>query len=68
MSREEPQAPKCDIRSVLSPYPLVLPYPLSRYTAACAEKGPAIPELQVKSLLTDVITVLKHKPTTMVAM
>uniref|UniRef100_A0A3Q3W7D0 Uncharacterized protein n=1 Tax=Mola mola TaxID=94237 RepID=A0A3Q3W7D0_MOLML len=47
MSREEVQPPKCDIRSVLSPYPLVLPYPLPRYTAACAEKGPAVPELQV---------------------
>lgn len=47
MSREEAQAPKCDVRSVLSPYPLVLPYPLPRYTGACAEKGPAVPELQV---------------------
>uniref|UniRef100_A0A8D0DGZ8 Teneurin transmembrane protein 1 n=1 Tax=Sander lucioperca TaxID=283035 RepID=A0A8D0DGZ8_SANLU len=46
MSREETQPPKCDIRSVLSPYPLVLPYPLPRYTGACAEKGPAVPELQ----------------------
>uniref|UniRef100_A0A8C4HPG2 Teneurin-2 n=1 Tax=Dicentrarchus labrax TaxID=13489 RepID=A0A8C4HPG2_DICLA len=46
MSREEAQTPKCDIRSVLSPYPLVLPYPLPRYTGACAEKGPAVPELQ----------------------
>lgn len=47
MSREEGQPAKCDIRSVLSPYPLVLPYPLPRYAAACAEKGPAVPELQV---------------------
>ncbi|XP_077387511.1 teneurin-1 isoform X1 [Festucalex cinctus] len=46
MSREEVQPPKCDIRTVLSPYPLVLPYPLPRYTGACAEKGPAVPELQ----------------------
>uniref|UniRef100_A0A3Q2D415 Teneurin-1-like n=1 Tax=Cyprinodon variegatus TaxID=28743 RepID=A0A3Q2D415_CYPVA len=46
MAREEPGAPKCDIRSVLSPYPLVLPYPLPRYTGACTEKGPAVPELQ----------------------
>lgn len=51
MSREEAQTPKCDIRSVLSPYPLVLPYPLPRYTGACAEKGPAVPELQVLSTL-----------------
>lgn len=48
MSREEAQVPTCDIRSVLSPYPLVLPYPLPRYTGACAEKGPAVPELQVQ--------------------
>lgn len=47
MSREEAQPVKCDIRSVLSPYPLVLPYPLPRYAAACAEKGPVVPELQV---------------------
>lgn len=47
MSREEGQPAKCDIRSVLSPYPLVLPYPLPRYAAACAEKAPAVPELQV---------------------
>uniref|UniRef100_A0A672JPX9 Teneurin transmembrane protein 1 n=1 Tax=Salarias fasciatus TaxID=181472 RepID=A0A672JPX9_SALFA len=46
MSREEAQAPKCDVRNVLSPYPLVLPYPLPRYTGACAEKGAAVPELQ----------------------
>ncbi|XP_061642682.1 teneurin-1 isoform X2 [Phyllopteryx taeniolatus] len=46
MSREEVQPPKCDIRTVLSPYPLVLPYPLPRYTETCAEKGPAVPELQ----------------------
>lgn len=51
MSREESQAPKCDIRSVVSPYPLVLPYPLPRYTASCEEKGPAVPELQVGKLL-----------------
>jgi len=51
MSREEAQSPKCEIRSVLSPYPLVLPYPLPRYTRACAEKGPAVPELQVQSTL-----------------
>uniref|UniRef100_A0A8C5H6N1 Teneurin-2 n=1 Tax=Gouania willdenowi TaxID=441366 RepID=A0A8C5H6N1_GOUWI len=48
MSREEAKSPKCDIRSVLSPYPLVLPYPLPRYTGACAEKGAAVPELQVQ--------------------
>lgn len=47
MSREEAQPSKCDIKSVLSPYPLVLPYPLPRYTGACTEKGPAVPELQV---------------------
>lgn len=47
MSREEAQPPNCDIRSVVSPYPLVLPYPLPRYTASCEEKGPAVPELQV---------------------
>lgn len=47
MSREEAQPVKCDIRSLLSPYPLVLPYPLPRYTAACGEKGPVVPELQV---------------------
>ncbi|KAF3838050.1 hypothetical protein F7725_009818 [Dissostichus mawsoni] len=46
MSREEAPPPKCDIRTVLSPYPLVLPYPLPRYMGACAEKGPAVPELQ----------------------
>lgn len=48
MAREQAETPKCDIRSVLSPYPLVLPYPLPRYTGACAEKGPAVPELQVQ--------------------
>uniref|UniRef100_A0A8C6NS06 Teneurin transmembrane protein 1 n=1 Tax=Nothobranchius furzeri TaxID=105023 RepID=A0A8C6NS06_NOTFU len=46
MSREETQSPKCDVKSVLSPYPLVLPYPLPRYTGTCADKGPAVPELQ----------------------
>ena len=55
MSREEAQPPKCDIRSVLSPYPLVLPYPLPRYTRACAEKGPAVPELQVLFTLFNLI-------------
>lgn len=50
MSREESPPPKCDIRSVVSPYPLVLPYPLPRYTASCEEKGPAVPELQVWKL------------------
>lgn len=54
MSREEAQTPTCDIRSVLSPYPLVLPYPLPRYTGACAEKGPAVPELQVRHHLTTI--------------
>ncbi|MEQ2184495.1 hypothetical protein GOODEAATRI_008500 [Goodea atripinnis] len=52
MAREEAEAPKCDIRSVLSPYPLVLPYPLPRYTGACPEKGPAVPELQLSYLST----------------
>lgn len=52
MSREEVQLPKCDIRSVLSPYPLVLPYPLPRYTASCVAKGPAVPELQVQNSFT----------------
>lgn len=52
MSREEVELPKCDIRSVLSPYPLVLPYPLPRYTASCVEKGPAVPELQVQNSFT----------------
>lgn len=47
MSREEALPAKCDIRSAVSPYPLVLPYPLPRYTASCEEKGPAVPELQV---------------------
>ncbi|XP_067374653.1 teneurin-1 isoform X2 [Channa argus] len=46
MSREESQPSKCDIKSVLSPYPLVLPYPLPRFMGACPEKGPAVPELQ----------------------
>ncbi|XP_013877523.1 teneurin-1 [Austrofundulus limnaeus] len=46
MTKEEAQPSKCDIRSVLSPYPLVLPYPLPRYTGSCTEKGPAVPELQ----------------------
>ncbi|XP_019739458.1 teneurin-1 [Hippocampus comes] len=46
MSREEVQPQKCDIRTVLSPYPLVLPYPLPKYTGTCAEKGSAVPELQ----------------------
>lgn len=50
MSREESQPLKCDIRSVVSPYPLVLPYPLPRYTASCEEKGPVVPELQVWKL------------------
>lgn len=52
MSREEVQPAKCDIRNVFSPYPLVLPHPLPRYAAACAEKGPAVPELQVKDFFT----------------
>lgn len=57
MSREESQPAKCDIRSVLSPYPLVLPYPLPRYAAACAEKGPAVPELQVGNIAIASLTV-----------
>ncbi|XP_046872433.1 teneurin-1-like isoform X2 [Hypomesus transpacificus] len=47
MAREESPPTKCDIRSVLSPYPLVLSSPLPRHTGACAERGPVIPELQV---------------------
>ncbi|CAL8262825.1 unnamed protein product [Lota lota] len=46
MSREEAPPTRCDIKMVLSPYPLVLPSPLPRYTGACAERGPVIPELQ----------------------
>ena len=47
MSREEAETSKCDVMSVVSPYPLVLPYPLPRYMGVCTDKGTAIPELQV---------------------
>ncbi|CAL8234816.1 unnamed protein product [Boreogadus saida] len=46
MSREEAAPARCDVKMGLSPYPLVLPAPLPRYTGACAERGPVIPELQ----------------------
>uniref|UniRef100_A0A8C5F4S5 Teneurin transmembrane protein 1 n=1 Tax=Gadus morhua TaxID=8049 RepID=A0A8C5F4S5_GADMO len=48
MSREEAAPTRCDVKMGLSPYPLVLPSPLPRYTGACAERGPVIPELQVR--------------------
>ncbi|XP_030621470.1 teneurin-1-like [Chanos chanos] len=46
MSRVESPPPSCDIKNFVSPYPIVLPSPLSRYTGECALRGPAIPELQ----------------------
>ncbi|XP_076149042.1 teneurin-1-like isoform X1 [Alosa pseudoharengus] len=46
MARTEVVAPVCDITSFVSPYPVVLPSPLTRYTGECVARGPVIPELQ----------------------
>ncbi|XP_062341689.1 teneurin-1 isoform X1 [Osmerus eperlanus] len=46
MSRAERRPPACDLRNLVSPYPLVLPPPLTRFSSACEERGPAVPELQ----------------------
>ncbi|KAG9341666.1 hypothetical protein JZ751_018730, partial [Albula glossodonta] len=46
MDRVEATPPVCDIKNFISPYPVVLPAPLTRFAGACVERGPAVPELQ----------------------
>ncbi|XP_066570780.1 teneurin-1 [Amia ocellicauda] len=46
MARVESPTPTCDIKNFVSPYPIVLPSPLTTFAGACPERGPAIPELQ----------------------
>uniref|UniRef100_A0AAY4CU76 Teneurin-1 n=1 Tax=Denticeps clupeoides TaxID=299321 RepID=A0AAY4CU76_9TELE len=46
MAKTEILSPACDIKSFVNPYPVVLPSPLTRYTAECLARGPVIPELQ----------------------
>uniref|UniRef100_A0A8C9T954 Teneurin transmembrane protein 1 n=1 Tax=Scleropages formosus TaxID=113540 RepID=A0A8C9T954_SCLFO len=46
MGSEEVLQPACDIKGLISPNPIVLPSPLTRFAGACKERGPAIPELQ----------------------
>ncbi|KAI4886913.1 hypothetical protein NFI96_030427, partial [Prochilodus magdalenae] len=46
MSRVEGTLQTCDMKNFISPYPIVLPSPLTRYTGECALRGPVIPELQ----------------------
>ena len=61
MSRAERRAPACDLRNLVSPYPLVLPSPLTRFSSACEERGPAVPELQVQyTTRTGVSLYLRH--------
>uniref|UniRef100_A0A8B9K676 Teneurin transmembrane protein 1 n=1 Tax=Astyanax mexicanus TaxID=7994 RepID=A0A8B9K676_ASTMX len=46
MSRVEVTPQTCDVKNFISPYPIMLPSPLTRYTGECALRGPVIPELQ----------------------
>ncbi|XP_055726034.1 teneurin-1 isoform X2 [Salvelinus fontinalis] len=46
MARVESRPPVCDLKNLVSPYPIVLPSPLTRFASTCEERGPAIPELQ----------------------
>ncbi|XP_072573657.1 teneurin-1-like isoform X1 [Paramormyrops kingsleyae] len=46
LDQEEVPPPACDAKSFASPYPVVLPSPLTRFAAACVERGPTVPELQ----------------------
>ncbi|XP_064184438.1 teneurin-1-like isoform X1 [Anguilla rostrata] len=46
MDRVETPPSVCDIKNFISPYPVVLPAPLTRFAGACMERGPVIPELQ----------------------
>uniref|UniRef100_A0A4W4DY40 Teneurin transmembrane protein 1 n=1 Tax=Electrophorus electricus TaxID=8005 RepID=A0A4W4DY40_ELEEL len=46
MARVELTSPSCDVKNFVSPYPIILPSPLTRYAGECALRGPVIPELQ----------------------
>ncbi|XP_051791182.1 LOW QUALITY PROTEIN: teneurin-1 [Erpetoichthys calabaricus] len=46
MRRTPTAVPTCDISGFMSPYPVVLPSPLTTFAGSCSERGPAIPELQ----------------------
>nr|XP_006632818.2 PREDICTED: teneurin-1 isoform X1 [Lepisosteus oculatus]XP_015206937.1 PREDICTED: teneurin-1 isoform X1 [Lepisosteus oculatus]XP_015206938.1 PREDICTED: teneurin-1 isoform X1 [Lepisosteus oculatus] len=46
MARVESPKPTCDMKNFISPYPIVLPSPLTTFAGSCSERGPAIPELQ----------------------
>ncbi|XP_076878792.1 teneurin-1-like isoform X2 [Brachyhypopomus gauderio] len=46
MARVELTPPSCDMKNFISPYPIVLPSPLTRYAGECALRGPVVPELQ----------------------
>ncbi|XP_028838549.1 teneurin-1 isoform X2 [Denticeps clupeoides] len=46
MDRAKPKVPVCEQKNLASPYPIVLPSPLTRFAGTCEERGPAVPELQ----------------------
>ncbi|KAF7707190.1 teneurin-1-like isoform X3 [Silurus meridionalis] len=46
MTDKEVVLQSCDVRNFISPYPILMPSPLTRYTGECALRGPVIPELQ----------------------
>ncbi|XP_026796322.3 teneurin-1 isoform X2 [Pangasianodon hypophthalmus] len=46
MAETEVVRQTCDVRNFISPYPILMPSPLTRYTGECALRGPVIPELQ----------------------
>lgn len=47
MTRVETAELTCDVSNFISPYPIVLPSPLTIFAGSCSERGPAVPELQV---------------------
>ncbi|MBN3270945.1 TEN1 protein, partial [Polyodon spathula] len=46
MTRVETAELTCDVSNFISPYPIVLPSPLTIFAGSCSERGPAVPELQ----------------------
>ncbi|KAK3563874.1 hypothetical protein QTP86_004818 [Hemibagrus guttatus] len=46
MAEMEAVLQSCDVKN-FSPYPILMPSPLTRYTGECALRGPVIPELQL---------------------
>lgn len=48
MSRVEAPPPTCEHKNLVGPNPVVLPAPLTQFAGQCEERGPVIPELQVR--------------------